>query len=80
MDKETYLLVNETRSVRDKLMNQTSVYLDKCAQEPGFCLNGATCERVWGSARCHCADGYYGETCGEHACQHKCSSDLMQEV
>ena len=53
-----------------------SVY-DKCEEVPGFCLNGATCESVWTSARCHCtdrfqgdrcdrcSDGYYGDTCGK---------------
>ena len=30
-----------------------------------FCINGATCEETEISATCHCADGYFGDGCGE---------------
>ena len=36
---------------------------NKCVEEPGLCLNGATCERTWTSARCHCPDRYQGDRC-----------------
>ena len=29
------------------------------------CQNGATCEQTAISARCHCAEGYFGDGCGE---------------
>ena len=29
-----------------------------------FCKNGATCEATATSARCHCAEGYFGDGCG----------------
>ena len=40
---------------------------NKCVEEPGFCLNGATCERTWTSARCNCADRYQGDRCQQCA-------------
>ena len=58
------------------LVELLNISPDKCAEEPRFCLNGATCAPTWTSARCHCGDryqgnrcdtcaaGYYGETCG----------------
>ena len=30
-----------------------------------FCQNGARCEEQGITARCHCADGYYGDGCGK---------------
>ena len=36
---------------------------DKCVEEPGFCLNGATCQRQWTGARCLCAPRFQGERC-----------------
>ena len=39
-----------------------------CAEEPGLCLNSPTCEQMWISARCHCADRYQGDRC-EHCAE-----------
>ena len=40
-----------------------------CVKEKGlycfFCQNGASCEEQGITARCHCADGYYGDGCGK---------------
>ena len=33
------------------------------------CKNGATCEQTGISARCHCAEGFFGDGCGELSCQ-----------
>ena len=53
---------------------------NKCAEEPGYCLNGSTCEPTWTSARCHCTDRYQGDRCAE--CAHgyygnDCRIDLI---
>ena len=55
------------------------LFLDynKCVEEPGFCLNGATCERTWTSARCHCADRYKGGRCDN--CTENFKGDCCQE-
>ena len=46
-------------------VNNTASFTDynKCAEEPGLCLNGATCERTWTTARCHCASRFQGDRC-----------------
>ena len=36
---------------------------NKCEEDPEFCMNGATCERVMNTARCHCGDRYQGDRC-----------------
>ena len=38
---------------------------DICVEQPGFCLNGATCEQSWTSVRCQCAAHFQGDRCEE---------------
>ncbi|XP_019638865.1 PREDICTED: uncharacterized protein LOC109480924 isoform X10 [Branchiostoma belcheri] len=38
-----------------------------CVDTP--CQNGGTCEQEVGGYRCHCADGWEGNTCQEFTCQ-----------
>ena len=64
--------------VRNKKNFLIFVDHDKCVEDPVFCLNGATCQRQWTSARCicaptfqgercdTCAPGYYGNSCGRY--------------
>ena len=49
-----------------KVLNCDLTDYNKCVEEPGFCLNGATCEQTWTSARCHCTDLYQGDRCDEY--------------
>ena len=42
-----------------------NLFPDKCDQEPGFCLNGTTCEPTRTSARCHCTPRFRGDRCNQ---------------
>ena len=50
---------------------------NKCTEEPDFCLNGATCEQAWTSARCHCSARFRGDKCDQ--CPETFQPDGCQE-
>ena len=50
---------------------------NKCVEEPGFCLNGSTCEQTWTSATCHCAYRYQGDRC--HTCSERFQGEGCQD-
>ena len=50
---------------------------DKCAEEHRICLNGATCEQTWTSARCHCESRFQGARCD--LCSERFHGDGCQE-
>ena len=54
-----------------------SLDYNKCTEEPGSCLNGATCEQTWTSARCHCGHRFQGDLCD--ACSERFQGDGCQE-
>ena len=47
------------------ILNKMIADYDRCLEEPEFCSNGATCERVWTTARCHCVARFHGDRCDE---------------
>ena len=51
----------ETISIINLVNN--CVDYNKCTEEPGFCLNGATCEQTLITTRCHCTNHYQGDRC-----------------
>ena len=55
---------NVFQKIRSSFLFSIPEY-NKCTERSEFCLNGATCERTWTSARCQCAERYQGEDCGE---------------
>ena len=55
-------------AIYEKVLSElihSMIFLDynRCVEEPGFCLNNATCERTLTSARCHCTNLYQGDRC-----------------
>ena len=63
--KDMRKISNDTKQSNHMMQVLIFVDYDKCVEAPGFCLNGATCQRQWTSARCHCATDYYGERCSK---------------
>ena len=50
------------------VLKKMSVSLYFCITEPVYCIfckNGATCRKTAISVTCDCADGYFGDGCGE---------------
>ena len=54
-------MTNATKQPSYKIHVLIFVDYDKCVEEPGICLNGATCERHWTSAKCLCATRFQGK-------------------
>ena len=50
---------------------------NRCDEEPGYCLNSATCEQTWTSTRCHCTDRLQGDRC--EMCTWRFQGDDCQE-
>lgn len=52
----------------DHLFVMSSNYVtdvNECAENPGICANGGTCENLCGSYKCHCTEGHGGTHCDE---------------
>ena len=52
-------------------------HLDSCTDEPGFCLNGGTCEDTAVGLRCHCSVRYQGDRCDR--CSERFQGDECQQ-
>ena len=61
------------------LVKTPTLYVDynKCVEEPGFCLNGATCEQTWTTTNCHCTNGFQGDRCD--TCPERFQGDDCQQ-